>query len=86
MKCGCPVAASDIPVHREIFQNASSYFNTYDVEDAAAVLHGLLQEVGPSRLTELRQAGERVSAQYAADRIMPQWQAFFMRLQAQRNA
>jgi glycosyltransferase involved in cell wall biosynthesis len=85
MKCGGIVAASDIPVHREIYQDAAAYFNAYDAEDAAAVLHRLLEESSASRPESMRAAGNRVSALYSAEAIMPQWEAFFTALHAQRS-
>ncbi len=42
MKCGGIVAASDIPVHREIYQDASVYFSAYDAQHAASVIASLL--------------------------------------------
>jgi glycosyltransferase involved in cell wall biosynthesis len=85
MKCGGVVAASDIPVHREIYQDASAYFNTYDPEHAAAVLHTLLEDSAAPRLEALRAAGARVSALYSMAAIMPQWEAFFAHLQNLRR-
>ena len=85
MKCGGVVASSDIPVHREIYQDASTYFNPYDAEHAAAVLRELLNTESAYRRDELRCAGERVSALYSAQAIMPQWEAFFQRIHAGRS-
>jgi glycosyltransferase involved in cell wall biosynthesis len=85
MKCGGVVAASDIPVHREIYQDASAYFNTYDPEHAAAVLHTLLEDSAAPRLEALRAAGARVSALYSVAAIMPQWEAFFAHMQNLRR-
>jgi glycosyltransferase involved in cell wall biosynthesis len=84
MKCGGIVAASDIPVHREVYQDAAAYFNAYDAEETAAVLHQLLEESSATRSEPLRAAGARVSALYSAEAIMPQWEAFFTALHAQR--
>jgi glycosyltransferase involved in cell wall biosynthesis len=85
MKCGGVVAASDIPVHREIYQDASAYFDAYDPEDAAAVLHSLLEEGAGLRLDAFRQAATRVSALYSAQAVMPEWAAFFAHLQTLRR-
>jgi hypothetical protein len=82
MKCGGVVASSDIPVHREIYQDASIFFNPYDAEHTASVLASLLDPAGTAHCDTLRQAGAEVSKQYSAEVIMPQWQAFFQHLQA----
>lgn len=86
MKCGGIVAASDIPVHREIYRDAAAYFNPYDAQEAAAVLHGLLDENAAPRVAAMREAGIRVSALYSAQAIMPKWAAFFDQLQSERLA
>jgi glycosyltransferase involved in cell wall biosynthesis len=85
MKCGGLVAASDIPVHREIYKDAATYFNAYDAEDTAAVLHELLDSQSGSRAELMRTAGAQVSALYSAAKIMPQWEAFFSELHAARQ-
>lgn len=86
MKCGGIVASSDIPVHREIYQDASVFFDPYDAEDTAVVLENLLNAESSQQRDNLRLAGERVSALYSAKAIMPQWEAFFQRIHADRSA
>jgi glycosyltransferase involved in cell wall biosynthesis len=86
MKCGGLVAASDIPVHREIYKDAAAYFNAYDVEDAAALLHKLLDSPSNLRAETMRAAGAHVSALYSAANIMPQWDTFFSELHAARQS
>jgi hypothetical protein len=85
MRCRGPVAASDIPVHREIYKEAAAYFDAYDPRHAAAVLKELLVPEGASRLAELRKAGDLVSAEYSAREVMPQWVNFFSRMEAIRS-
>jgi glycosyltransferase involved in cell wall biosynthesis len=46
MVCGCPVAASAIPVTREICQGAGEYFPTLDAGACAALLQRLLERPG----------------------------------------
>jgi glycosyltransferase involved in cell wall biosynthesis len=77
MKCGGLVAASDIPVHREIYQDAAAYFDTYDAEHAAAVVNGLLESRSAGPGEAMRTAGFRVSGLYSERAIMPHWEAFF---------
>lgn len=77
MRCGCPVAASDIPVHREIYQNASCYFNPYSVEDAANLLSRVLAPGARHELESLKERGGTVAAAYLPTNILPKWREFF---------
>jgi len=79
MRCGGIVAASDIPVHRGIFADASEYFSPYAPVELAQALQRLLEPAAAGRRAELVAAGERVSAQYLPERVMPQWQEFLRR-------
>jgi glycosyltransferase involved in cell wall biosynthesis len=63
LSCGCPVAISDIPAHRETFGNIASYFDPYDVEQLSDALESLLRLTGPERDT-LVQQGIRHAASY----------------------
>jgi glycosyltransferase involved in cell wall biosynthesis len=85
MKCGGLVVASDIPVHREIYHDAARYFNPYDAEHCAAVLHQLLLQQSSEQGDALRTAAAHVSARYSAQEIMPQWADFFSRLHVARK-
>jgi glycosyltransferase involved in cell wall biosynthesis len=42
VRCGGTVVASDIPVHREIFGDAASYFNTYSSLDLAQKMQAVI--------------------------------------------
>jgi hypothetical protein len=76
MASGGLVAASDIPVHREVYGEASLYFNPYCEEDAAASLKEVLAPQNASLRARLREAGKEVSARYQAECILPLWSAF----------
>lgn len=80
MRCGGIVASSDIRVHRDVYGEASEYFDPYSVDDVARVLGRLLEPSAGARRAELVMSGERVSAQYMPKRILPQWQAFLERV------
>ncbi|MFG5408129.1 glycosyltransferase family 1 protein [Piscinibacter sakaiensis] len=80
MASGGVVASSDIPVHREVFQDASAYFDPYSTASLVQCLRSLLTDGGAEqRRDTLRQAGRRVAALYQPQRILPQWQAFLGR-------
>ncbi len=77
MRCGGMVAASDIPVHREVYGEAAEYFDPYDTGSLTASLQGLIAGAGAeTTLERLRGAGQQQSALYLPERILPQWAAF----------
>ncbi len=80
MRCGGVVAASDIPVHREIYHDASAYFSPYSPEEMATVIGALISD--EARRAERIERGAAVSAAYTPDAMLPQWQEFL----AQRMA
>ncbi len=79
MRCGGLVAASDIPVHREVFGDGSAYFNPYSVEDAINVINRLLAPENVDEQEALRQNGVQNSKRYEASALLPQWQDFIQR-------
>jgi len=77
MRCGGVVAASDIPVHREVYGEAAEYFDPYDTGSLVASLRGLISDSGAEAVREtLRAVGQRQSELYLPERILPQWAAF----------
>lgn len=89
MKCGCVVAASDIPVHREIYGAAAVYFDPYDAADATAQLVRLVAPETSPGAAELRSSlvgqGLVVGQRYTEEAIIPQWVEFFHHLNSQRK-
>jgi glycosyltransferase involved in cell wall biosynthesis len=49
MACGCPVAVSDIPAHREVCGDMAMYFDPYSPEDLSSKLEMLLRVDSVSR-------------------------------------
>jgi glycosyltransferase involved in cell wall biosynthesis len=85
MRCGGVVAASELPVHREIFGAAAEFFSPYSAVDLARAVTRLIDtEAGPRRET-LIETGREVSARYLPERILPQWQGFLTRISAPRG-
>jgi glycosyltransferase involved in cell wall biosynthesis len=80
MRCGGIVAASDIPVHREVFGDAAEYFNPYAANEIARALESILAPGAGPRREALIRAGQRVSAAYLPERVLPQWRAFLHRV------
>jgi len=44
MACGCPLAASNIPVFREVIQDAGIFFNPEDIEDMTQAMTKLIED------------------------------------------
>lgn len=73
MQSGGIVISSDIPVHREIYREASEYFNPYSTEDTSqAILRVLADDGGPVRERLLTEA-HKVTDNYTPQNILPQW-------------
>jgi glycosyltransferase involved in cell wall biosynthesis len=49
MACGCPVAVSDIPAHREVCAETVMYFDPFNPEDLSSKLEWLLRVNGAPR-------------------------------------
>jgi glycosyltransferase involved in cell wall biosynthesis len=80
MRCGSPVIASDIPVHRGIFRDAAEYFQTYAPADLARAVAAVVDPAHAEHADALRAAGRVVSADYLPQRVLPQWQVFLQGL------
>lgn len=85
MRSGGIVAASDIPVHREIYADAAEYFDPYSTSRLVDTLRNLLAPEGAPLCEHLRNGGVQVSARYLPEKIMPRWHAFFERLMRERR-
>ena len=64
MSLGCPVIASDIPVHREICSNAAIYCNPNDINDLTQKISFTFSLVEESR-RELIEQGKRRAKQFS---------------------
>lgn len=82
MCSGGVVAASDIPVHREVFSDAAQYFNAYSPADMAQAISSLLVPEAAQRRQELMRKGQSVGERYAPERLLPAWKAFLDRVHA----
>lgn len=76
MRCGGVVAASDIPVHRDIFDDAAEYFSAYSAPDLSRAVVELISPTADTRRMELKQMGRDISSRYLAERVLPQWRDF----------
>jgi glycosyltransferase involved in cell wall biosynthesis len=83
MLSGGIVISSDIPVHREIYDAASLYFDPYSAEDAARVMRQILAEDAQILRDELREKAVQVSARYSSEYLLPKWNSFLSRISKQ---
>jgi glycosyltransferase involved in cell wall biosynthesis len=81
MRSGGAVAASDIPVHREVFGDAAEYFNPYSVDALTHAIESVIDPAQCARREDLVAKGAIVAARYAYNTILPKWQSF-LRLSA----
>jgi glycosyltransferase involved in cell wall biosynthesis len=72
---GCPVIASDIPVHRSIYESVPIYFDPYDVEDLAEKLERLVVMPENER-RELGHRGQQFVQRYHRDAMKHEWVRF----------
>lgn len=82
MRCGGVVAASDIPVHREVYGTAAEYFSPYSTTEIVQAICTLLDPANVQRRAELVRRGAENSARYLPDIILPKWQTFLASLTA----
>jgi glycosyltransferase involved in cell wall biosynthesis len=74
LACGCPVALSDIPAHREVCGKAAQYFDPFRTEDLLNKLEGLLR-LDNSQRAALAEPGLRRAALYRWETAAAQtWQ------------
>jgi hypothetical protein len=86
MRSGGIVAASDIPVHREVYAEAAEYFDPYSTASLVKALKKMLYEPQSAEVQEtLREAGDEVSARYLPEVILPQWERFIARVAAKTS-
>lgn len=81
MASGGITVASDIPVHREVYDDAAEYFDPYATMSLVKALKKVLYESdAPQEQLRLRQRGAAVSSRYLPEQILPQWSRFIGRV------
>lgn len=83
MRCGGVVAASDIPVHREVYDGAAEYFDPYHADGAAHAIAALLAPEAQARRDALIEAGRGVSARYLPEVLLPRWRDLLERVRSE---
>ncbi|KEQ54370.1 glycosyltransferase family 4 protein [Sphingobium chlorophenolicum] len=81
MRSGGIVIASDIAVHKEVYDDAAIYFDPYSTGDLTKALRNTLygSETGAIRQS-LVAKGNAVSSRYLPENILPKWQDFIARI------
>jgi len=80
MRCGCPVVASEIQVHRDVYGPAAEYFSTYSAADLGRAVQAVIDPAHAGYRQALVEHGRSVSAAYLPERILPLWQSFLQSL------
>lgn len=81
MASGGVTVASDIPVHREVYDDAAEYFDPYSTMSLVKSLKKVLYEENSDQVKDyMRTRGAEVAARYTPERILPQWDAFLKRI------
>ncbi|MGX6565920.1 glycosyltransferase family 4 protein [Cupriavidus necator] len=74
MMSGGMVAASDIPVHREVYQEACIYFDPYSVESmASGIVEAMELRNDADAFAAYRERANRISAQYRVEAVTDKW-------------
>jgi glycosyltransferase involved in cell wall biosynthesis len=85
MMSGTAVVASDIPVHREVYEDAAEYFNPYSTQDIARAIQLVVDPANRARRDELIARGAVVAPRYRYQAILPQWEAFLQMFTQRRD-
>ncbi|HQS99326.1 MAG: hypothetical protein B7Y26_00020 [Hydrogenophilales bacterium 16-64-46] len=81
MASGGVTIASDIPVHREVYDDAAEFFDPYSTMSLVNALKKVLYEPdAPAKRAQLQEKGRAVAARYQPEAILPQWESFLERL------
>ncbi len=82
MLCGGAVVASEIPVHREIYQNACRYFDPYSTLSQAKAIESVIHPDCADNRKQLIEAGLKLGPSYRRESIEHAWYNFFDRIRS----
>jgi glycosyltransferase involved in cell wall biosynthesis len=81
MRSGGIAIASDIPVHREIYEDAAEYFDPYSTMSAVKAIKKVLYSEDAGQVqAKLNTRSETISNRYLPETILPQWEKFLERV------
>lgn len=76
MLSGGVVAASDIPVHREIYGDGCTYFNPYSTGEAVQAIQRLLDPANAEETEIIRTRGEKLAQRYRRSVVSDEWHTY----------
>jgi glycosyltransferase involved in cell wall biosynthesis len=79
MACRSPVLASDIPVHKEVFDDGAFYFSPYSVSELESLIHKLTSELSLEARRSLTDRGIKVARRYTQAAAVRNWNDFLQR-------
>lgn len=86
MASGGITIASDIPVHREVYEDAAEYFDPYATMSLVNALKKALYETNAPYLQEtMRKNGESISSRYLPEKVLPKWELFLEKVKKEHN-
>jgi hypothetical protein len=86
MASGGVTISSDIAVHREIYEDATEYFDPYSTASLVNALKKVLYAPDSAALQAgLRERGAAIAARYTPEKILPLWRRFLERVMAERR-
>ncbi|RQR44713.1 glycosyltransferase family 1 protein [Burkholderia sp. Bp9131] len=84
MASGGITIASDIPVHREVYDDAAEYFDPYSTASLVGALKKVLYQSDSEKTrARMHERGQEVSARYLPECILPQWESFLAKVKAE---
>lgn len=84
MASGGVTIASDIPVHREVYEDAAEYFNPYATGSLVTALKKVIySEESDSVRQDMLTKGQQIASRYQPEKILPQWKNFLDRISAE---
>ncbi len=77
MACGGVTVASDIPVHREVYEDAAEYFDPYSTMSLVKVLKKVLYDPDAEVVRKgMIERSSAIATRYQPGRVIPQWENF----------
>ena len=86
MRSGGIAVASDIPVHREIYEDAAEYFDPYSTKSTVECLKRVLYTPNAEAIRErMEKRGDQIARRYKQDQIQPKWEEFLKKVKDSKN-
>ena len=80
MRCGSPVVASDIPVHREVYARRRRVLQPLFDRRARRTIARVIDPAAGGAREALVRRGTAVSQRYLPEAVLPQWREYLLRI------